>query len=530
MDEAHDQDRSTTGAGPSRRSVLAAGAWSIPVISLAAATPAHATSLDWFLSLSPSSISIPVGTTSGEFTVLLTDGGGAPRAGELVTITVPSGFAFASPGEAGGQTSFAFTTDGLGQVLFTVESTGSTAESGVISAVSGPLTATATISSVSFYGWGYNVAAQGQITTTGGSQASPYALDGTAPTSISAIGGTYGGLLWADQNGYLRLRGYNSVGELGVGTTTSQTVPERARVSSSETLDVAIAHIARGTNRQTSIAVGADGSLWAAGAEASAGFATTNTSSSSYTNTRYWQQIGQALSAVMPPDSQIVAAEINVSCNLILLLSSGHVIATGPNNYGSTAQGTTSGNAYGGGLMLTAADTPITDAVSVGIGQYASAIVTADGRLSTSGRTNDGLAGNTSYLTEKALPDGVSASKVVLAEQRMLVLMTDGSVWTLGSNQGGSLGTGVSGSPGGTFTRTALPAEAVVTDIKTGYDGTLFLLDNGDVYFAGYNGEGGGGQGSFSPAYYLTPVQVPLAAPATAIGTHWYDSYYALIG
>jgi len=114
-------------------------------------------------------------------------------------------------------------------------------------------------------------------------------------------------------------------------------------------------------------------------------------------------------------------------------------------------------------------------------------------------------------------------------QYRMLVIMTDGSVYALGANTSSSQGTGSSAAPGATLTPVIMPAGAVVTDVAMANDTTLFLLESGEVYFAGLNDTGGAGAGTTGAAL-STPVRVPLAHTATKIAASWFDSYLAVLG
>jgi len=175
--------------------------------------------------------------------------------------------------------------------------------------------------------------------------------------------------------------------------------------------------------------------------------------------------------------------------------------------------------------MLTPDGQAIAGAVSAGYGKDNSAVVTSNGKLYTAGNTNVGGSG-TNYLVEKTLPAGKVAGRVIVAQLSIFVIMTDGTVWCLGTNWWASMGLGNSNNPAGVFAQTLLPSAC--KDLKHGNDGTVFLLTNGDVYFAGNNAEGGRGNGTTGGAIVETPVRVStFTGKATAIGANWYDTYYA---
>ena len=223
-------------------------------------------------------------------------------------------------------------------------------------------------------------------------------------------------------------------------------------------------------------------------------------------------------------------AEVTPWGAVLRVLADGSAVGAGADSYGYAAQGSAVSAAAGasGLRMLTAPGTPITGVVSGGIGWQSSAVVTGDGRLFTAGTAAYGGSGSF-YLVEKALPAGKTAAAVVVRQLRMMVIMTDGSVYALGANTSSAQGTGNANNPGATLTPVVLPAGSVATDVEMGNDTTLFLLQSGAVYFAGLNDTGGAGAGTTGGAI-STPVRVPLAHTATQITVSWYDSFLAVLG
>ncbi len=478
------------------------------------------------LTLAPSSSSVTVGGTSGTFVAKTAFGGGnPPLAGRSVTITLPTGFAFASPSGAVNATSSTFTTDAAGTVSFTVKNTGSAA-SGVITASSpGFADATATINAATFLGWGYNLASNGQIATTFGFKTTPIPLSGgNQPAAITARGGSLAAVLWADQNGILWGRGYNIQGVVGTGVS-SPGVTEATRSKSGPGVDFAkkVIHIARGTNQEASVVVAEDGTVWATGIEEGQGFATSSTGTN-YVNTYYFKQVGQAL-----PWNGATAktVEINPWGNLAIVLSDGRVLITGYRK-SFTAQGVADDfQMLSGAEMKTAANTPITGAVSAGVGWSSSAVVTSDGKLYTAGEAQYGGSG-TNYLVQKPLPAGKTAKSVIVAQYSIAVLMTDGTVWALGGNLGSFLGVG-DVIPGASFAQAGpFPTGTTVVDMVIGGAASLFLLSNGEVWFAGTNTTGGFGDGT-TLGLSANPRKVSnLPVPVRSIATLFLDSFYAL--
>lgn len=442
--------------------------------------------------------------------------------GAPVTIVLPDGLAFES-GPFADLGEGTFTTSATGTVDFRVVANRSEPAQGPVR-VESPRAFTILseqpVTSVPLVAWGYSAEGQtGSDNLTGARTSAVPLWDNLTITGATAVGSSYSTLLYADQNGDMWGRGYNPSGIIGDGTTTSRTNVVAALTAPGVQLGN-IVHIGMGTEQLSSVAVDASGGVWATGDNESSGFGT------AYTNTYYWQRVSN--NYTMPAGA--LTAQVNPWGAVLMVLSNGQAMVAGADGYGYSAQGAVVGAAAGaaGLVMLTAPGTPIAGVVSGGIGWYSSAVVTGDGRLFTAGVAAYGGSG-TYYLAEKALPAGKSAAKVVVGQLRMLVIMTDGTVYALGANTSSAQGTGSSLDPGATLTPVALPAGSVVTDVTMGNDGTLFLLDSGEVYFAGYNDTGGAGDGTTGGAI-STPVRVPLTDTATKVVASWYDSYLAVLG
>ncbi|MFJ4037072.1 hypothetical protein ACIPVB_03215 [Microbacterium sp. NPDC090007] len=94
---------------PSRRTIIAGAAWSVPAIAALSASPAAAASNDTVLTFDQASYSGQVCTTiSGAYVTATT--GGAAAAGKVVTVSLAGGFTF-----SGGSTSATGTTGGDGR-------------------------------------------------------------------------------------------------------------------------------------------------------------------------------------------------------------------------------------------------------------------------------------------------------------------------------------------------------------------------------------------------------------------------------
>lgn len=540
----------------SRRGVIAGAVWTTPAVVLVTAVPAFAAaSTTYTLMLSPVTMKIATGgSTSAERTSAPITGSvtaipsGSSVSNIPVTVSLPAGYTLAS----GGPT---FTTNSSGQFTFQVvapqNATGTitvTANTdGAHSSAVGTLSVKVA-KLTGLLGWAYQGFNQGQVTPTGGDVTTATAMaDATSTTDVSAIGGSFAGLLWADQDGMLWGRGYNSLGELGVGTTGNVTSPTRARISSTQTLDKQIVHIARGLRFQRSLVVASDGSVWAAGT-ADDGFGGNATGAANYVRNNYWQQVGGALrydgQSLADAGRRVVAAEMGYHGGVLFLLDNGHVLSCGDDNYGATANGTQLGLGWnsGGRLMQTASwigpdqvANAMTDAAQVALGYGSSGVVTASGELWIAGDVSLTVYGGNgeSYLTRATLPPGKSARKVFLNHNSsMWVIMTDGTCYARGYNLYGLLGTGSTGHAGQGFVEVKTNATTSLTDVvdvTSGNDGALFLLGNGDVYFAGANDNGGKGDGTTGGTTNAYAVKVPNISGATRVATHYYDTNYAFV-
>lgn len=439
-----------------------------------------------------------------------------------VTIVLPDGLAFES-GTFADLGEGTFTTSATGTVDFRVVANRSEPAQGPVR-VESPRAFTILsgqpVTSVPLVSWGYSGQGQtGSDNLTGARTSAVPLWDNLTITGATAVGSSYSTLLYADQNGNLWGRGYNASGIIGDGTATNRTSVVAALTAPGAQLGN-ITHIGTGTDQLSSVAVDAAGGVWATGINELDGFG------AAYTNTRYWQRVSD--NYTMPAGA--LTAEVNPFGAVFMVLSNGQAMVAGADSYGYSAQGASVSAAAGsaGLLMLTGPGAPITGVSSGGIGWQSSAVVTDDGRLFTAGTTAYGGSG-TFYLAEKTLPAGKTAAKVVVGQYRMLVIMTDGSVYALGANTSSAQGTGSSAAPGATLTPVALPAGTVVTDVAMGNDSTVFLLESGEVYFAGLNDTGGAGAGT-TTGTFSTPVRVPLAHTATKVMASWYDSFLAVLG
>ena len=131
------EDRGVT----SRRTIVAAGAWTVPVVAVAVATPAAAASLQPTLEFVGGPFTVAACGTLADVVVHATLDGTKPAVGQIVTVTLPAGLTFSD-----GTTTQPFTADLNGDVVLTgVKAFGGTT-TGVITASAGTLVTTAPVS------------------------------------------------------------------------------------------------------------------------------------------------------------------------------------------------------------------------------------------------------------------------------------------------------------------------------------------------------------------------------------------------
>jgi alpha-tubulin suppressor-like RCC1 family protein len=164
-------------------------------------------------------------------------------------------------------------------------------------------------------------------------------------------------------------------------------------------------------------------------------------------------------------------------------------------------------------------------------GWIATYVLKDDGSLWSWGYNGQGQLGDGTY-SSRSTPMQVTSNVAALARSsvgdHMLVLRRDGSVWAWGENEAGQLGDGslVTTSPWGKAlpVRVALPGGVVA--LAAGGDHSLALLSNGTVWAWGYNQGGNLGVGH-TGTYQLTPAPVLGLSDVVAIAAG-YDFSLAL--
>jgi hypothetical protein len=139
----------------------------------------------------------------------------------------------------------------------------------------------------------------------------------------------------------------------------------------------------------------------------------------------------------------------------------------------------------------------------------------------TFGQLGDGVPNitliNSTNRPEQIVPSGVTA--VAGGTQHSLFIESDGSLWGMGQNSSGQLGTGVIVDGYGTI-RTNLPVQILpsgVVAIAAGTFYSLFIKSDGSLWGMGYNGVGQLGDGTTNSTASLEEI-VPSNVVAVAAG------------
>jgi alpha-tubulin suppressor-like RCC1 family protein len=114
-------------------------------------------------------------------------------------------------------------------------------------------------------------------------------------------------------------------------------------------------------------------------------------------------------------------------------------------------------------------------------------------------------------ITIPNLEKGVKIQQVVTESSHTLVLLTNGQLYGCGDNDSGQLGLGDS-QKRTTFTQIIIPAlkdNVRIQQVVTGWDYTLVLLTNGQLYGCGANGNGQLGLGNSKNCTIFTQIIIP---------------------
>uniref|UniRef100_G1PBC4 RCC1 and BTB domain containing protein 2 n=1 Tax=Myotis lucifugus TaxID=59463 RepID=G1PBC4_MYOLU len=195
--------------------------------------------------------------------------------------------------------------------------------------------------------------------------------------------------------------------------------------------------------------------------------------------------------------------------HIVLATTEGEVFTWGHNAYSQLGNGTTNH-----GLVPCHISTNLSNkqVIEVACGSYHSLVLTSDGEVFAWGYNNSGQVGSGSTANQP-IPRRVTSglqNKVVVniacGQMCSMAVVDNGEVYVWGYNGNGQLGLGSSGNQS-TPCRLALQGVRVQR-VACGYAHTLVLTDEGQVYAWGANSYGQLGTGNKSNQSYPTPVVV----------------------
>jgi alpha-tubulin suppressor-like RCC1 family protein len=363
------------------------------------------------------------------------------------------------------------------------------------------------------YSWGDNTL--GQL-----GYASPGSTYTTAPAAVSLTGGVMVAAVAPGQyyslasavDGKLYGWGDNSNGQLGDGTLVAHTTPAVVN------LPAGITPMAVATRANHALAIGSDGVLYAWGL---------NTS-------------GQLCDGTLINRSTPVPVALPAGVAAIAIAAGGqHNLIIGSDNQLYACGLNTSGQVGDGSVLQRL--TPVLVSLPAGVlpvdiaagGQHSLAIG-SDGLVYAWGNNASGQLGTGTFTASSTplhpptlnLAAGVSALSVKAGTQHSMLLASDGTLITWGSNQYGQLGNGTPAGmplPAPAF---GLPAGVTVTSVAAGAYNTLVRGSDGGLYLWGLNTSGqlgnGGIANSASPVAargYASQTTLSVAVTSATFGS-----------
>jgi alpha-tubulin suppressor-like RCC1 family protein len=179
-----------------------------------------------------------------------------------------------------------------------------------------------------------------------------------------------------------------------------------------------------------------------------------------------------------------------------------------------------------GAVLLQALSSDAQPVTKVTASKGHSLFLKSDGSLWGMGGNTFGELGSGGYSTTN-LPSQIMASNVTAVaagRAHNLFLKSNGSLWAMGWNQYGQLGDG-------TFIDRNYPKQIVasnVTAIAAGYAHSLFLKNDGSLWAVGRNDDGQLGDGSYihDPNFGTNRAEQIVASNVTAIAAGWKHSLF----
>ncbi|RKG89192.1 hypothetical protein D7W82_07985 [Corallococcus sp. CA049B] len=344
------------------------------------------------------------------------------------------------------------------------------------------------------WAWGQNVAGQlGTGGTSGTPQSQPGRVNGLP--SIKAVAAGIGHSLALDVSGNVWAWGQNASGQAGLGTAGNPVLVPTKVAALSNVQAIA-------ANGNFSLALGADGRLWAWGQNASGQVGTGNTSAA----------VAMPVVVQGLPTVRAMAAGVN---HALALATDGKVWGWGLNTSAQAGTGATSAAVL---APVQVAGLPLAKAVAAGAGhslivdeQFGN--VWAWGQ-NTFGQVGTGSTSATPVVTPVPVNGVFAVTRLVAGHNSSLAIVGNGLTVAWGHNASGQLGNG------GTANSASPVGVAGVTDataLAAGAQHALALRPGCPVWTWGNNSQGQLGTGNTSTT--------PVTAPGTALiaNTFYFD-------
>ena len=491
------------GSPLSRRTVVAAAAWSVPALSIASATPAFANASQVSnLTIAGPSSGVPA-SGAVPMTVTVKDAQGQPQAGQPVSFSGPDGSSFdAADG----------VTNGAGQYTanFSLNKPWATPGSTVsVSAVSANANATQSFAvlGANLIAWGSGVFGMSGL-GTGDNTPTPSQVMKVFPSPVVQVaqGGNNFTLFRLD-NGDVWGVGRNSQGQLADGTTTDRYWPPQRIPNLSNVVDIAAGY-------QTGYAVLTDGTVRSWGVNAFSALGNGNDYNT--------QSFSTSVVTVQGASGVVKAA--GGSWFGLALRSDGTVIGWGRNGFGQLGDTTSTERTS---AVQVVGVSGVTQIAATSVAGYA---LRTDGSIMAwggnwKGQMGDGSTQSGNRYTAAPVVNISNAVKIAAAGQTGYALMADKTVMAWGDGENGELGNGASAA---SATPVAVQGLSNVAEVAAGFA----LKNDGTVWTWGMNDHGQIGNGyTGNPSNVPVQANLPAGIPVTSLGgSSSVDARFAIAG
>lgn len=289
--------------------------------------------------------------------------------------------------------------------------------------------------------------------------------------------------------------GLNQLGQLGDGTTTSQTAPVAVSMPSG----VTFTEIGAGRFHGLALTASGDAYAWGDNRYAQLGDGTT---------------INRLTPGAVNMPSGVGLTDISGGQFYSLALAStGDTYAWGRNNVGQLGDGTTTDRQSPVAVSMPPG-TSFTE-LHAGLGHNLALTSSGDALAwgtNLFGQLGDGTTTNRTTPTPVEMPTGVSFTRLATGLYHSLALSSTGDAFAWGFNRFGQLGNGTATgrTPVSTPVAVSMPTGVIFTDVSGGRGHSLALGASGDAYGWGQNSVGQLGDGTRTDR--LTPVAVVMPA------------------